>query len=438
MDPSCQFSADHGQFQLGFHFAWNNVFLDDLADWVLEIDDPIELERVLRARVRTIFERCPGIDRLDVVNEPLGPFNVAGIFVNHFYAVLGADYIAQLFRIVREEAPEHVELFLNENFVEYFRPRAETYMKLVEELVDAGVPVDAVGIQTHLFLGDPDFTLFREILERVEGLGLKVFLSELDVPVPRNQPDRFTVQAERYRRTIETCLAVPACDTIIVWGIDDAHTWLDFFDIFTGPDPDPLLFDDALLPKPAYFAVRDALLRGRGGDHPVSGHRLTLVRDATGRTKLSVWSRDAEVVSPSPRSTNDPSREHSEGATIELRWSDRSTHAIDLPGGAGWRVREGRAFYSGPIERWGRPDSGSPQHRLHLREGDGLFFQVADVPIDPLEAREGLGIRITMGSLRVCLDFAAGTIEKRGDRVLIARESPAREGFDCANPDDPN
>jgi GH35 family endo-1,4-beta-xylanase len=47
-----------------------------------------------------------------------------------------------------------------------------------------------------------------------------------------------------------------------VWGVDDAHTWLDSL---LGPGTDPLLYDRERRAKPAYFAFRDALLRGRKG-----------------------------------------------------------------------------------------------------------------------------------------------------------------------------
>jgi hypothetical protein len=59
MDPSCAFSARHGLFQVGFHYVWDQLLTDDLADWVLDIDDPVELRAVLRERVRLIAEDAP-------------------------------------------------------------------------------------------------------------------------------------------------------------------------------------------------------------------------------------------------------------------------------------------------------------------------------------------------------------------------------------------
>jgi endo-1,4-beta-xylanase len=61
---------------------------------------------------------------------------------------------------------------------------------------------------------------------------------------------------------VRACLAVPACDSVTFWGLNDEVSWLNWF---LAPNLDPLLFDASLRPKPAYFAVRDVLLEGRPG-----------------------------------------------------------------------------------------------------------------------------------------------------------------------------
>lgn len=426
LDPACSFSETHDLFQVGFHFAWDQQLLDDLASWVLAIDDPEALRSVLRERVRLIFERCPGLDRIDVVNEPLRTLNGTSLYPNHFFQVLGPDYIAELFQIVREEAPEHVELFLNENFVEYFPARADAFVALVAGLVADGVPVDAVGLQTHLLLGEPDWDLYREIMEALAALGVKVFVTELDVPVPPTLANRFEIQAERYRRVVETCLAVPACDMLIVWGIDDAHTWLDSFDILTGPDPDPLLFDDLLRPKPAYFAVRDALLRGRGGDHPIAGTRLELSRFGRRFTRLSLHSDDAGVVTPSPGSRNDPRWADPEELSITLLYPDGQIREIPLPSGPHWHVSRGKTAFRGAAQ-------GLPPLWLEMREGAGLQLTLWADDLAPSAAQDGLALRIRLGSLRVCVDFGPEIVVQSSTRRLRAEAAPKAPGFDCSD-----
>jgi len=257
VDPGYAFALDHGLHQTGLHFAWSQQLLDDLPAWVKEIDDPSQLRAELRERARVIFERYPELDRIDVINEPL-MISRGALFQNHFYEVLGADYIAQLFEIVDQEAPPGVELFVNENLTEYFPAKAAGLVALVHSLVEAGAPIDAVGLQTHLlFPMEPDWKAYQAMMEEIAGMGLAVFISEIDVPVAVDLEDRFSVQAERYRRAVETCVNVPACDEITVWGVDDPSTWLQWF---LEPGLDPLLYDGKFERKPAYFAFREALL----------------------------------------------------------------------------------------------------------------------------------------------------------------------------------
>lgn len=261
-DAVAAFADQHDLEHIGVHFAWDQALLDDMPAWVGAITDPDQLRAALVRRAEAIFGRYPGLDRIDVINEPLETFGTGGLYQNHFADVLGPDYIAELARIVDAAAPDGTELFVNENFVEYYPAKADALVALVSGLVDAGAPIDGVGLQSHFILGEPDFALLAETGARLEALGVKVFITELDVPVAADVPDRSRVQAERYRRAVETCLGWSTCDLINVWGVDDGHTWLDGL---IGPGTDPLLFDREYHAKPAYFAMKDALLAGRSG-----------------------------------------------------------------------------------------------------------------------------------------------------------------------------
>jgi endo-1,4-beta-xylanase len=258
-DGYAALAEEHRLEQVAMAFAWDQALLDDLPAWVGDLTHPDELRGALVRRAETIFDRYPGIDRVNVVNEPLETF-AGGVYHNHFAAVLGDDYVAELFAIVDAAAPDDVELFLNENFVEYLPAKADGLVALVDELVAAGVPIDGVGLQAHFLFGAPDFDLLATTGSRLEALGVKVFLTELDVPVPANVADRARVQADRYRGAVETCLRWRTCDLINVWGVDDGHTWID---AVLGPGTDPLLFDRELRPKLAYWVVRQTLLAGR-------------------------------------------------------------------------------------------------------------------------------------------------------------------------------
>jgi len=255
-DATYQWAEANDLHQTGFHFAWDQDALDDLAPWVTDVTDPAELRAVLADRAATIFDRYPALDRIDVINEP---FELLGgqLYANHFHQVLGPDYIAELFAIVDAEAPAHTELIVNENFVEYSQAKAEALVALVTDLVDRGVAIDGVGLQSHFLFGEPDWARYEQVMRDVGALGLPVHVTELDVPVAPTLPDRFEVQRTRYQRAVEICLDVAACRSITIWGVHDGHTWID--QIF-GPGWDPLLFDPSGQPKPAFGGVAEALL----------------------------------------------------------------------------------------------------------------------------------------------------------------------------------
>lgn len=258
-DLHADFAEEEGMVQFGGSFAWDGALLDDLPGWVLAITDPAELRSVLLTRAWRIFSRYPDLYAINVVNEPLETLG-SGLYDNHFRQVLGDDYVAEMFALVASVAPPWTDLVLNEIFVEALPAKADALVAMVTDLVDRGVPIDAVGLQTHLIFGEPDWDAFRTTMERLAATGVDVMITELDVPVAPTLPDRLEVQAERYTRAVETCLAVPACRVINVWGVDDGHTWIDWV---LGPGWDPLLLDADRQRKPAYDAVRDSLAGGR-------------------------------------------------------------------------------------------------------------------------------------------------------------------------------
>lgn len=307
-DAEYAFARDHGMFQIAMHFAWDQAIVDDFPSWAGQITDPDELRAVLRHRAEVIFERYPDLQMIDVVNEP---FLTTGstLYRNHFYDVLGPDYIDELFSIVEDVAPPSVQLIVNEGGVEYLPEKADALVDLAAHLKAAGHRIDGVGFQTHLAMGDPNWQNLYDAMSRVSSLGLGAHITELDVPVPPAIASRDAVQSERYRRAAAVCLAVPTCTIFNVWGVSDVPSWYEN-DLYPGLDP--LLFGADFQPKPSYRALRDALALGRPAepgppaflrdarlrDH--SGNRRTtypLACRATGPSKTSGYGELAAITS---------------------------------------------------------------------------------------------------------------------------------------------
>ena len=278
-DAEYAFATDHHLFQIGMHFAWDQALVDDLPSWVTSITDPDELRTVLRHRAEVIFERYPNLQMIDVINEPFATVG-STLFHNHFYDVLGPDYIDQLFSIVEAVAPPTVKLIVNEGGVEYLPAKADALVALAQHLQANGHRIDGVGFQTHLAMGEPDWQHLYDAMKRVSDLGMGAHITELDVPVSPKILHRDEVQSERYRRAAAVCLAVPSCTIFDVWGVSDEPSWYEN-DLYPGLDP--LLFDDDFHPKPSYFALRTALEQGRPTDPgPPAFLRDRRVRDTSG------------------------------------------------------------------------------------------------------------------------------------------------------------
>ena len=261
-DAEYAFARDHHLFQLAMHFAWDQALLDDLPSWVGDITDPDELRAVLRHRAEVIFDRYPDLQMIDVINEP---FQTVGsdLYRNHFYDVLGPDYIDELFSIVEDVAPPSVKLIVNEGGVEYLPKKAANLVALAKHLKAAGHRIDGVGFQTHLAMGDPNWRNLYDAMRQVSDLGLSASITELDVPTPPTLPGRQAVQDERYRKAAAVCLAVPTCTILDVWGVSDVPSW---YENDVEPGMDPLLFDADYQPKASYDALREALAAGRPSD----------------------------------------------------------------------------------------------------------------------------------------------------------------------------
>lgn len=259
-DRTLAFAAAHHLETTATHFVWDQaVPISSTPDWVKAITDPDELRAVMREHMHTLGHRYgKEVTRWNVVNEPHRYFDDV-LYSNHFYRVLGPDYIAEAFRIAADEAPRS-ERWLNEILTEYEPRKADALVRLARDLVERGVPIDGVSLQGHLFVGEADWEIVRDTLTRLSDLGLETGFSEVDVPVLPFVPDRLRIQADRTVRLLDACLAAPRCNSITWWGVDDSVSWLNWF---LAPGLAPLLFDESLAPKPAYFAAKDRLLRGR-------------------------------------------------------------------------------------------------------------------------------------------------------------------------------
>jgi len=252
-DQIVDFAKAHDLQVKGHALIWDQDLVDSTPEWVLAIDDPVELRSVVTTHITKVMGRYrDSVDRWDVVNEPLQTLG-SGMYDNHFRQVLGDDYIAEMFRIAHTAEPD-AQLWLNEAAVEYQPEKAAALVALVAGLVNAGVPIDGVGIQGHLIGGTVDGAILAQLVADLEALGVQVAITELDIPAS-DPVSPLEVQADTYREALGACL-INQCREVTLWGFTDRYTWID---ATFGDGLAPLPFDRNYQPKPALAAIRDRL-----------------------------------------------------------------------------------------------------------------------------------------------------------------------------------
>jgi endo-1,4-beta-xylanase len=235
----------------------------DLAEILNQASNPkADLQKILEDHIVTVAGRYVGrISAWDVVNEPFELFRNR-VDKNVFYQVLGLDYIPMSFALARQACPTSM-LFLNEHLSSYVDDRAEALLKLVRDLREKNMPLDGVGLQSHVCIELPSMQELGNYLKQLAGLGLEIEITEMDASLSlfRRAKDPYRAQGDFFKAFTETCLECPACKGITFWGINDKNNWMDHLlpPLIPFKPNNPLLYDDEMCPKPAHAGVLSAL-----------------------------------------------------------------------------------------------------------------------------------------------------------------------------------
>jgi endo-1,4-beta-xylanase len=130
------------------------------------------------------------------------------------------------------------------------------------------VPLDALGIQSHIHANSKDSfgKGVHELIDGAKGLGLQVFITELDVNddavAATDMAERDKIIADVYRGYLTAALEGSEVKAVLTWGVSDKNTWLNNGTKFRKQHPErlqrPLPFDPDYAPSPAFFAMRDS------------------------------------------------------------------------------------------------------------------------------------------------------------------------------------
>ncbi len=213
------------------------------------------------------------IGSYDVVNEAVTPADGSLYQTALSRALGGPEATLDLaFHTARAAAP-HAQLVYND-YMSWEPGNAHHragVLKLLEGFRRRKIPVDALGVQSHIVTQGIDTRAtiaalegeWRRFLDAVTAMGYELVITELDVrdnALPADIAVRDRAVADYTRGYLDVMLAYPSVRDIMLWGMTDRYSWIEGFE----PRADkarrrPCPYDAAFVAKPMRAAIAGAI-----------------------------------------------------------------------------------------------------------------------------------------------------------------------------------
>lgn len=254
---AARFLKKRGVTIKGHPLCWHT----QTAPWLLNLTNEEILERQLM-RVRRDVSVFKGvIDAWDVINEVviMPVFDKYDNGITRICKDLGRiKLVKKVFEEAKKSDSEAMLLINDFN-------TSQAYEILIEGCLEAGVPISAIGIQSHQHQGYWGLEKLREVLERFSHFGLPLHftentlisghlmppeiedLNDYQIPDWPTTPEGEERQAREVMEMYTALFESPYVQAITTWDFDDDNKWLGA--------PCGLIRKDNSL-KPAYVELR--------------------------------------------------------------------------------------------------------------------------------------------------------------------------------------
>ncbi|WP_091027164.1 endo-1,4-beta-xylanase [Glycomyces harbinensis] len=281
--------AGRGHTVKGHPLAWHTV----TADWLLDLDNAA-IAAAQTDRIRRETTRFAGvIDTWDVINEVviMPIFDKYDNGITRLCRDIGRiPMVRMVFDAARESNPDAV-LLLNDFDM------SAAFECLIEGVLEAGIKIDALGLQSHMHQGYWGEEKTLSILDRFSRYGLPIHFTETTllsghVMPPEiedlndyqidswpSTPEGEARQADEIERHYRTLVSHPAVEAITYWGMSDGG-WLGAPGGFVRADGTA---------KPSYDRLHH-LVNDEWGQRPT-----TVATDAEGRLRVSGFLGDYRI-----------------------------------------------------------------------------------------------------------------------------------------------
>lgn len=266
-DALLAFTRKHHQKLRGHNLCWH----EQLPRWFVSMATPQTAGDLLRRHIAEVAGHFAGhIQSWDVVNEAVhvDDGRPDGLRKSIWLQLLGPEYIGIAFRAAREADPKAL-LTYNDYDIEQDGPKFDAKRKAVLQLLtsmrDQQIPIQAIGLQSHLKASAklPDWTPLHAFMTAIENLNLEIFVTELDVDdseLPDDIATRDAAVGALYGDYLRNVLQHKSVKAVLTWGMTDRDSWLNSPGRRrNGRMRRSLPFDADLKPKPAFFAMLDAI-----------------------------------------------------------------------------------------------------------------------------------------------------------------------------------
>ena len=206
---------DNGVIVRGHNLVWPSWNNSNVKEAVEAKGNPPQLAKVILDHIAETTRELRGkfVD-WDVINET---------FTNHdFMDILGRQVMVDWFKAARAGDPD-AKLYINDfNIIEGDdKAHQDDYAATIKYLIDAGAPVDGIGLQGHF---PSRVTAMDDLIRRVErfaAFGKELEVTEFDI----NTSDEGT-QADYTRDFMTYMFSHPSVKAFVLWGFWEGAHWI--------------------------------------------------------------------------------------------------------------------------------------------------------------------------------------------------------------------
>lgn len=269
VDPNISFAREHGMKLTGGHLMWYQT----TPAWMEELSAKDAEDAILRYIAALGLRFGKDAYSWNVVNEAIEPHDGRSdrlrktVFLDKF----GMDYFDFAAHAAKDAAPGVLRVYNDYAFemdTDYCKQRRRTLLKLLDLFRKRNIPIQAVGLQTHLRLDGSRFNekIYRHFLKEISDRGFLILITEMDVfdiETPAAIAVRDQMVGNLYAKVLNTALENQAVKAVATWGLSDRYTWLNSrhdpsYARSDGQPSRPLPFDSDFQPKPAFWSIVNA------------------------------------------------------------------------------------------------------------------------------------------------------------------------------------